>query len=220
MTEVKWVTVVDDDAAVRETVKAWLTCRGGWYRVRSEHALAEDAVAALPVERPDIIVLDVRMGTMDGLECLHHLRPLLPATRIILHTAFGDADVLHHALTGGANGLVQKDGTPEPLLEAIAHATPTGFHLPCCRALPLKAASVAALTARLRISARERQFLQLLTADFGNKGIANELNLGRQYVDNRLPRLYRKLGAHTAAGAVAKAIELGLIPFPRGPADG
>ncbi len=104
MTEVKWVTVVDDDAAVRETVRAWLICRGGWYRVRSEYALAEDAVAALPVERPDIIVLDVRMGTMDGLECLHHLRPLLPATRIILHTAFGDADVLHHALTGGANG--------------------------------------------------------------------------------------------------------------------
>ena len=220
MTEVKWVTVVDDDAAVRETVRAWLICRGGRYRVRSEYALAEDAVAALPVERPDIIVLDVRMGTMDGLECLHHLRPLLPATRIILHTAFGDADVLHHALTGGANGLVQKDGTPEPLLEAIAHATPAGFHLPSCRALPLKAASVEALTVRLRISARERQFLHLLAADLGNKGIANELNLSRQYVDNRLPQLYRKLGVHTAAGAVARALELGIIKLLAGPTHG
>ena len=219
MRGLKWVSFVDDEATVRDAAKAWLA-RSSGYRMRSEHSLAEDALEVLPEVKPDIVVLDVRMGRMDGLECLHRLRPLLVKTTIILHTAFGNADVLHHALTGGANGFVQKDGRPGALLAALAHATPGGFHLPQAGVLPLKAGSVEILVARLRISRREREFLCLLAADLGNKGIANELNVGRQYVDNRLPRLYRKLGVHTAAGAVARALQLGLILLPDRPADG
>jgi DNA-binding NarL/FixJ family response regulator len=219
MMKANWVSVVDDDETVRDTVKGWLA-REGCYRLRSGHALAEDALDALPALKPDLVVLDVRMGRMDGLECLHRLRPLLMKSVIILHTAFGDGDVLHHALTGGANGFVQKDGLPGALLAALAHATPTGFHLPSIGVLPLKAGSKEILAARLRLTPREREFLRLLAADFGNKDIAHELHLGRQYVDNRLPRLYRKLAVHTAAGAVARALQLGLIQLADGPADG
>lgn len=219
MKGLNWVSVVDDDESVRDTVKGWLA-REGSYRLRSTHALAEDALDALPSLKPDLVVLDVRMGRMDGLECLHRLRPLLLKTTIILHTAFGDGDVLHHALTGGANGFVQKDGRPGALLAALAHATPMGFHLPSGGVLPLKAASREILAARLRLTPREREFLRLLAADLGNKDIANKLGLGRQYVDNRLPVLYRKLGVHTSGGAVARALQLGLIPEAGQPDDG
>lgn len=123
----KRVSVIDDDEIVRDTVVGWLA-RAGGYRLHSAHARAEDALAALPETRPDIVILDVRMGRMDGLECLDALRPLLPRTTIILHTAYGDADVLHHALAGGANGFVQKDGQPATLFPALAHATNTGLY--------------------------------------------------------------------------------------------
>jgi DNA-binding NarL/FixJ family response regulator len=219
MTKPSWVSVVDDDATVRDTVTGWLA-RAGCYRLRSAHALAEDAVAAMPEAPPDIVILDVRMGRMDGLECLDRLRPLLLSTAIILHTAYGDADVLHHALTDGANGFVQKDGQAASLLRALADATPTGFYLRCGEMFPLHAASADLVSRRLRITGRELEFLRLLAADYGNKDIAHELHLGRQYVDNRLPRLYRKLGVHTAAGAVARALQLGLIQLPGQRADG
>jgi DNA-binding NarL/FixJ family response regulator len=219
MTKSKWVSVVDDEAIVRDTLAGWLV-RAGGYRLRSEHARAEDALEALPGLKPDIVILDVRMGRMDGLECLERLRPWLPRTVIVLHTAYGNADVLHHALSGGANGFVQKDGLSASLLQALAHATPAGFYLGPGEISPLPAASAALVARRLRITRREMEFLRLLAADFGNKDIAHELNLGRQYVDNRLPRLYRKLGVHTAAGAVARAIQLGLIHLPGQRADG
>ena len=215
----KRVSVIDDDEIVRDTVKGWLA-RAGGYRLHSAHALAEDAVAALPETRPDIVILDVRMGRMDGLECLDRLRPLLPRTAIILHTAYGDADVLHHALAGGANGFVQKDGQSATLLQALAHVTTTGFYLGLGEIFPLPATSAALVARRLHISPRELEFLRLLAADYGNKDIAHELTLGRQYVDNRLPRLYRKLGVHTPAGAVARALQLGLIQLPGQRADG
>jgi DNA-binding NarL/FixJ family response regulator len=213
MTTPKWVSLVDDDESVRATVTGWLA-RAGGYRLRSEHARAEDALAALPGLKPDIVILDVRMGRMDGLECLERLRPWLPRTVIVLHTAYGNADVLHHALAGGANGFVQKDGQAASLLRALADATPTGFYLRCGEMFPLHAASADLVSRRLRITGRELEFLRLLAADYGNKDIAHELHLGRQYVDNRLPRLYRKLGVHTAAGAVARALQLGLIHLP------
>jgi DNA-binding NarL/FixJ family response regulator len=214
MRGIRWVSIVDDDVSVRDTLKGWLARRVG-YRLRSEHALGEDALKALSELKPDVLILDVRMGRMDGLECLDKLRPVLRRSAIVMHTAFGGGDVLHHALTGGANGYVQKDGQSGTLLEAIAHATPNGFFLATVGVIPLKAASIELLASRLRISKREREFLRLLAADFGNKDIANELHLGRQYVNNRLPRLYRKLGVHTPAGAVTRAMQLGLISVER-----
>ncbi len=213
MTKPNWVSVVDDDEIVRATVTGWLA-RAGGYRLRSEHARAEDALAALPGLKPDIVILDVRMGRMDGLECLERLRPRLPRTTIIQHTAYGNADVLHHALSGGANGFVQKDGQAASLLRALTGATPTGFYLGSGELFPLHATSTDLVARRLHISPRELEFLRLLAADYGNKDIAHELHLGRQYVDNRLPRLYRKLGVHTAAGAVARALQLGFIRLP------
>jgi DNA-binding NarL/FixJ family response regulator len=219
MTKPKWVSVVDDDEIVRDTVTGWLV-RTGCHRLRSGYVCAEEAVAALPEVRPDIVILDVRMGRMDGLECLDRLRPRLPRATIILHTAYGDADVLHHALAGGANGFVQKDGQSATLLQALARVTTTGFYLGLGEIFPLPATSAALVSRRLHISPRELEFLRLLAADYGNKDIAHELNLGRQYVDNRLPRLYRKLGVHTPAGAVARALQLGLIQLPGQRADG
>ncbi|MFN0069777.1 MAG: response regulator [Limisphaerales bacterium] len=207
------VSVVDDDAVVRGRVRAWLERPDGC-RVVSEHALGEEALAALPEERPDLVVLDVRMGAMDGLECLHRLRPLLPGARVILYTAYGTADVQHHALSGGACGLVHKDGDPESLMKAVRNAWQAGCKAAHAAWLTPQAVPADLAANRLGLSRREREFLALLAADRGNKGVANELHLSRQYVDNRLSRLYRKLSVRTAAGAVSRALRWGVLPPP------
>ena len=213
MTEVKWISIVDDDAGVREALQRWLP-PGGYYRLKSEHCCAEDAVATLPEFQPDVLILDIRMGAMDGLECLECLRDSLPITRIIMFTAFGDEDVLHHALAGRANGLVTKGPSWEPLFDAIVNATCAGFYLPDAGFLSPRLPTVGAPARGPQLARREREMVELLATGLGQKEIAARLGIEPQSVANRLAALYRRLGVHTAAGAVARALKLGLIKHP------
>jgi len=186
------VLVVDDDSAVRAAIVMALSAIRPQWRIALCHS-GEEAVDKAPLLQPGRVVLDVRMGGMCGFECLNQLRPILPASRIILFTAFGSKDVAHHTWIGNADGFVQKGLSLKPLLDSLGHP-------------PSRRRVVG-----LGLTPREHQFLQLLAADLGNKGIAAELNLSRQYVDNRLSGLYQKLGVHSAAGAIARAANLGLL---------
>ena len=208
-----WVSVADDDACVREALKRRLP-PGGYFRLKSEHCGAEDAVALLPELQPDVLILDVRMGAMDGLECLHRIRDSLPTTRIIMFTAFGDEDVLHHALAGRANGLVTKGPSWEPLFDAIVNATCAGFYLPDAGFLSPRLPTVGAPARGPQLARREREMVELLATGLGQKEIAARLSIEQQSVANRLAALYRRLGVHTAAGAVARALKQGLIKHP------
>ena len=217
MEKVEWVSVVDDAVAVRESVKYWLGSDPR-FQIRSEHGSAEDALSALPEERPDILILDVRMGAMCGLECLHRIRSLLSATRIIMYTGYGSRDVLHHALDGGANGLVQKGDSLEALSQAIRPARLDGFYL---TREGMSSLSGRTLDGRhINLTPRERSLLARLTDGQGNKQIAAELGLHPDYVARRFSELYVKLGVHNRAGASGLAREWGITTLRENDKEG
>lgn len=207
------VALVDDNNEVLEALSRILVANPS-YAVDQAFDCARRAAGELVKAPPDIVLLDVRMPGMDGVECLHRVRAKLPDTRIILYTALGAKDVLHHALVGGANGLVQKAAPMQQLLEVMNHCTATGMYLPHGTSIRDIAAEAGP---RIKLTAREKQCLKLLALGRGNKEIANELGLARQSVDNLLSKLYRKLGCHNASGALALAFRLGLIVPPPPP---
>lgn len=215
MGKVTTVSIVDDDLAVHDALEQQLA-RQPNYRIQSRHTDAISAIDCLPRQSPDILLLDVRMPRVDGFECLHQIRDRLPATRIIIFTAYGSDDVFRHALTGRANGFVRKGTTWSNLDQALDFRSPSRiFENTAGHAQGLITHPVFPKGAPT-LSPRELEILKLLARDLSNKEIADRLGITRQAVANRLWILYGKLGVHRASGAVARALTTGLINWQDG----
>jgi len=196
----KRIAMVDDDASIRSSLKIQLEGTGR-FRVVCEFERAAAALEALPGRQIDIVLLDVRMPGMDGLECLNRLRELLPGTLIIVFTAYGAIDVLQHVAHGRGNGLVQKGASLEPLLETLLHARIGGLYLPHDGITTLVPPVVGANGTLVEISDRDRRFIELLAEGLANKEIAQRLGLTEDYVGKRLSRLYDKFHCKNRAEA-------------------
>ena len=198
------MSIVDDDGGVRDSLRLLLGSHAG-FRIQSAHVRAADALDALPAQQPDVLLLDVRMPGMDGLELLHRIRPHLPHTRIVMLTGYGSDDVLHHALSGGANAFVCKAQGEAPLLQALSQSTLDRFCLP--RGL----GAALDLPAFPELTLRERRLLPLLAEGRTAKEIASELGLAQQSISNLLNATYRRWHCRNATQWVAMTMRLGLL---------
>ncbi|HAV63751.1 MAG TPA: hypothetical protein DCY13_15460, partial [Verrucomicrobiales bacterium] len=200
------LVIVDDDEAVRSSVReAFREPRG---QPVVEFSDGASAFAELPHIQPEAVILDIRMPRMDGLECLHRVRPLLPASRIILFTGLRWEDVAQAAISGRANGFVHKaTGTEACLQRVIQRATPEdllfpytplhGSAGPILPPLALEAASPS-------LSPREQQIVDLLARGHTNKEIAGELGLALQSLHNLLHRMRQRWHCRNSTELVAR----------------
>jgi DNA-binding NarL/FixJ family response regulator len=201
------LVIVDDDEVVRVSVREAL-----WEprdRKVVEFTDGASALAELPHLQPEAVVLDIRMPRMDGLACLHRVRPLLPATRIILYTALGWEEVAHEAISGRANGFVRKGGNSlEVLRRTLLRATPEDLLLP--HDSPL-AGGQSPITAKLGsgatptpLSPREQKIVELLARGHTNKEIAGRVGLALQSFYNLLYRLRQRWRCRNSTELVAR----------------
>ena len=170
-------------------------------------ATAQDAMAAFRERRPDVTLMDVRLGGTDGIDALEAIRREFPDARVIvLTTVEGDAEI-KRALRAGAAGYVLKTAPPADLLEAVR--TVHGGR----RAIPSDvAARLAAHYADDDLTRRELDVLGLIRDGHRNKQIADQLGIAETTVNFHVRNLVEKLGAHDRAHAVALAIRRGLLP--------
>jgi DNA-binding NarL/FixJ family response regulator len=201
------LVIVDDDEVVRASVREAL-----WEprdRTVVEFTDGASALAELPHLQPEAVVLDIRMPRMDGLECLHRVRPLLPVTRVILYTALGWGEVAQPAVTGRANGFVRKGrNSLELLRRTLQHATPEDLLLPHDSALT---GGLSPISAELgsgapppSLSPREPQIVELLARGHTNKEIAGRVGLALQSFYNLLHRLRQRWHCHNSTELVAR----------------
>src|SRR5580765_7027006 len=113
------VSIVDDEADLREHIAGYLTAAGGII-CESCYASAEAALEHLPQVKPDVVLMDINLGGMDGIECVRRLKPQLPEAQILMLTVFEDTEKIFRALAAGASGYLLKRMPPKKLLEAIA----------------------------------------------------------------------------------------------------
>ncbi len=205
------VALADDQALVRAGLRALLQQQG--ITVVFEAEDGADLLSKLPGQPVDVVLSDIRMPGIDGIEALQQLRARGDATPVLLLTTFDDSDLLLRATDAGAQGFLLKDAAPEDLRDAVLRVA-AGETL-------LQPVSTDPVRARFRFrdeapptdpfSSREVAILRLLAGGYSNKEIARSLFLAEGTVKNYVSTLLDKLGTRDRTRAVLKAITLRII---------
>jgi DNA-binding NarL/FixJ family response regulator len=209
MKKIITVSIVDDEADLREHIAGYLAAAGN-VRCKSAYASAEEALVHLPQDNPDVILMDINLGGMDGIECVRRLTISMPKAQVLMLTVFEDPDQIFHALAAGASGYLLKRMSPKKLLEAIEDVCAGGSPMsaPIARKVVQSFKSIPARgNAAVELSPRERSVLDGLAEGLAYKQIADQLGVSIHTVRNYIRRIYEKLHVCSRTEAVAKFLK-------------
>lgn len=199
------VAVVEDHPIVRVGLRALLSSDRD-LRVIGEAAGEQDGLQLVRAERPDVLLLDLRLRNGDGLSVLRALRAEGIRTSVLVYTSYSDAQHVRSALAAGATGYVLKDSDSREILSAI-HAVSAGRRY----VAPEAALSLENSCQPESLTPREEQVLVLLARGHTNGQIAGILGISAQTVKGHLKQILPKLGATTRTEAASAAIRQGLV---------
>jgi DNA-binding NarL/FixJ family response regulator len=209
------VVVADDHHIVRRGLRALLDGEAD-IRVVGEAADGLDAVAEVEQLRPDVLVLDLMMPGINGLEVARRVRHRESRTQVVMLSMYGDEGYILEALRNGAMAYVLKDADPRDLLTAVRDAASGRRYL----SLPLSENAVAEYMERFQTSApagyetlttREREVLHLVTEGHTNARIGERLGISPRTADTHRTNLMRKLRLHSQTDLVRYALQRGII---------
>jgi DNA-binding NarL/FixJ family response regulator len=200
------VSIVEDNDQLRATL-ARLINRAEGFRCVSHYGNAEAALEGLPKDRPDVVLMDINLPGMNGVECVRRLKQAAPNTLVVMLTAYEDTDNIFNALAAGAAGYLLKRAPRSELLEAIREVCRGGSPMTTHIARKVvqsfqKAGDSPQPTENL--SAREQEVLDCLSQGFLYKEIAEKLGISYETVHTYIRRIYEKLQVRTRTEAVAK----------------
>ena len=200
------VSIVDDEKKLCESIATFVNGSPG-FRCVSMYGSAEVALRNLPKDQPDVVLMDINMAGMDGIECVKHLKALMPKVQVVMLTVYEDNDKIFNALAAGATGYLLKRFTPDELLQAIRDVLAGGS--PMSHAIARKvvasfqsAANVSAKETQL--SPREERVLDCLARGLAYKQIGDELGISINTIRTHLRHIYEKLHVQSRTEAVAK----------------
>ena len=202
----KTVVVVEDDKGLREQLvkivkgASDITCVGAF-------PSAEDALPEILARKPDVVLMDIKLPRMSGIDCVAEIKKVIPATQIIMVTVYEDSERIFRALKAGAKGYLVKSGPPSQLLEAIRDVHSGGF--PMSSHIARKVVDHFQVlgpssTQTENLTPREREVLDLLATGLLYKEIANELNISITTVRTHIINVCEKLHVRNRVEAVAK----------------
>jgi DNA-binding NarL/FixJ family response regulator len=198
--------IVDDHEVVREGLRLSLS-RAPHIRVVGEASDGEQAIALAERRRPDVVLMDVRMPGMDGLEATRVLSERLPESAVLIFTAYSERTLLNRGLESGAKGYILKEAPHETLVRAIGKvASGEGYVDPA-----LMSAFLPPRDRDDMLTAREREILKLLADGMSNADVARRLVISQETVKSHVRHILAKLEADTRTQAVAIALRESII---------
>jgi NarL family two-component system response regulator YdfI len=215
MTRVLRVLIADDHLIVREGLRLILEGEEDFVVV-GEAVDGAEAVRQATALIPDVVLMDLRMPGMDGIEALGHIGADLPEVAVVVLTTFNEDDLVMRALAGGARGYLLKDASRETLLDAVRAASRGETLLApsvLARALGKQPAGRATRPRRADgvLSAREVEVLEAVARGLRNKEIADRLSITERTVKAHVASIFNKLAVDSRAGAVSAGIREGFI---------
>ena len=204
------VSIVDDEAKLRQTIATFVNGSPG-FKCASTYGSAEAALTQIPGEKPDVVLMDINMGGMSGIECVEKLKELSPDIQILMLTVYEDTEKIFRALAAGANGYLLKRSSPTKLLAAIREVHAGGSPMTSSIARKVvasfqkqKTASDATGEKAGQLSPREMAVLDGLARGWTYKQIAAELEISIDTIRTYIRRIYEKLHVQSRTEAVAK----------------
>ena len=200
------VLIVDDHEVVREGLRLSLS-RASHIRVVGEASDGGSAVELAARRKPDVVIMDVRMPGMDGLEATRLLAERAPDTKVLIFTAYSERSLLGRGLESGAKGYILKEAPHQTLVRAIekvAHGE--GYVDPA-----LMPAFLTGKDQGEMLTQREREILQLLADGMSNADVAGRLFISQETVKSHVRHILTKLEADTRTHAVAIALREAII---------
>ncbi|MGA4643021.1 response regulator [Limisphaera sp. 4302-co] len=201
------VAIVEDNEKLRDTLGRVLDRTEG-FACAGRFATAEEALEQVPALKPDVVLMDINLPGINGVECVRRLKEQCPDTQFIMLTVYEDTDNIFNALAAGATGYLLKRSSKAELLQAIRDVMKGGSPMTTHIARKVVQSFQKPLPPQPRqdfeLSPREHEVLDLLAQGFLYKEIAEKLGVTYETVHTHIRRIYEKLQVRTRTEAVAK----------------
>lgn len=211
------VSIVEDNAKVRSSLEKLIQVTPG-FKCVSVYPNAEEALTGLPETRPDVVLMDINLPGMNGVECVRQLKPRLPGTQVVMLTVYEYTELIFKALSAGATGYLLKQTPPSQLLDAVREVhqggSPMSSHI--ARKVVASFQQLPGPSAKEleTLTAREQEVLDYLAKGFLYKEIAEAMSISYDTVHTHIRKIYEKLHVRSRTEAVAKRLSHG--PNPTG----
>ena len=207
------VSIVDDESKLRESIATFVNGSSG-FKCVSSYGSAAAALKNLPIDNPDVVLMDINLGEISGIECVEKLKAQFPEMQILMLTVYEDTEKIFRALAAGANGYLLKRSTPTKLLAAIREVHGGGSPMTSSIARKVvasfqkqKRGADATGEKTGQLSPREQAVLEGLAKGWTYKQLASELDISIDTIRTYIRRIYEKLHVQSRTEAVAKYLQ-------------
>ena len=202
------ISIVEDQRDMRESLVEWLGNAPG-LRCVGSHASAEEALRDIPRENPDVVLMDINLTGMNGIQCVSRLKERLPKTQVLMLTTYEEGDMIFDSLRAGANGYLLKNLPREELVSAVeqVHAGGAPMSLQIARKVINHFHRSKKPSAELaQLTTRELEILKQLAKGYMYKEIAENLSISMSTVRTHVSAVYEKLHVQSRTEAAMKLV--------------
>jgi DNA-binding NarL/FixJ family response regulator len=203
------VGIVEDDPSIRESVSSFINTTEGFSCSESFDSV-ESALEKMPVPPPDVLLMDINLGGMSGIEGVKRFKAVFPQMNILMLTVFEENDKIFQSLCAGASGYLLKRTPPAKIIEAITEVHNGGAPMTASvarKVLNLFTTVAPPALPEVNLTARESEILQHLVSGSSYKKISRDLFISFDTVNSHIKKIYEKLQVHSKTEAVAKALK-------------
>ena len=202
------ISIVDDEKELCQSIATFVNGAPGFRCVSAYHS-GEVALEHLSQDKPDVVLMDINLAGMSGIDCVERLKAMVPQMQVLMLTVYEDTDQIFKALSAGASGYILKRLTPGKLLEAIRDVHEGGS--PMSSSIARKVVSsfrgVPKTSNKTGLSSREQMILDCLAKGLTYKQTADKLTISIPTIRSYLRRIYEKLHVQSRTEAVAKYMQ-------------
>jgi DNA-binding NarL/FixJ family response regulator len=199
------ISIVDDEKELCQSIATFVNGAPGFRCVSMYHS-GEAALEHLPSDRPDVVLMDIHLTGMSGIECVKRLKAMMPQMQIMMLTVYEDTEQIFQALSAGASGYMLKRMTPSKLLDAISdvHEGGSPMSSPIARKVVASFQRTKPRDEQTHFTSREQMVLDCFAKGLTYKQTADHLKISIDTIRTYVRRIYEKLHVQSATEAVAK----------------